>query len=150
MTPGEVHARIRAEHGAIRGILDGVVALARRVERGERGLLGALRLEGEALLRRLEEHLVWEDRYLAPALRQADAWGEERVAKLDADHRQQREVLAHCLAAVRDKRRPARVVARTLADLVQLLCDDMDAEERDLLDGRVLRDDVVGLDVETG
>ena len=150
MTPGEVRARICADHGAIRGILEGVAALARRVEGDEHDLLGALRLEGEALLRRLEDHLFWEDLHLAPALRQADAWGEARAGQLDADHRQQREVLAHCLAAVQDERRPARVVARTLVDLTELLRDDMQEEERLLLDERVLRDDVVGIEVETG
>jgi len=150
MTPGEVRERIRADHGAIRGSLDGVADLARRVESGEHGLLAALRLEGEALLRRLEDHLFWEDLHLAPALRQADAWGEQRAAQLDGDHRQQREVLAHCLAAVQDESRPARIVARTLVDLAQLLRDDMEQEERLLLDERVLRDDVVGVEVETG
>ena len=150
MTPGEVRARIRGDHGAIRGILESVAALARRVESGEHGLLAALRLEGEALLRRLEDHLFWEDLHLAPALRQADAWGEARAGQLDVDHRQQREVLAHCLAAVQDESRPARVVARTLVDLAQLLRDDMEQEERLLLDERVLRDDVVGVEVETG
>jgi hypothetical protein len=150
MTPGEVRARIRADHGAIRVNLDGVAGLARRVESGEESLVAALRLEGEELLRHLQDHLFWEDLHLAPALRQADAWGEQRAAQLDADHRQQREVLTHCLAAVQDESRPPRIVARTLLDLAQLLRDDMEHEERSLLDERVLRDDVVGVDVETG
>lgn len=92
----------------------------------------------------------WEDRHLAPALREADAWGEERAAKLDRDHREQRQVLSHCLAAVADESRPASVVARTLIDLVGMLREDIEDEERVLLDERVLRDDVVGIDVETG
>jgi len=51
---------------------------------------------------------------------------------------------------VQDESRPARIVARTLVDLAQLLRDDMEQEERLLLDERVLRDDLVGVDVETG
>ncbi len=41
-------------------------------------------------------------------------------------------------------------LARNLLDLIALLRTDMDEEERDLLDERVIRDDVVGIDVETG
>jgi len=150
MTPGEVRARILADHVAIRGMLLSLEEVARRVRGGELSLLGALRLEGEALLERLQAHMLWEDLHLAPALREADAWGEERAAKLDGDHREQRQVLAHCLAAVTDQSRPAPVVARTLLDLVGMLREDIEDEERLLLDERVLRDDVVGIDVETG
>jgi iron-sulfur cluster repair protein YtfE (RIC family) len=124
--------------------------VAERVRGGDPSLVGALRLEGEELLRRLQEHMLWEDLHLAPALRQADAWGEERAARLDSDHREQRQVLAHCLDAVSDPSRPTSVVARTLIDLIGMLREDMEEEERLLLDERVLRDDVIGIDVETG
>ena len=150
MTPGEVRARILADHVAIRGMLLGLEGLADRVRDGDRSLVGALRLEGEALLARLKDHMFWEDLHLAPALRKADAWGEERAALLDSDHQEQRQVLAHCLSAVNDESRPAVVVARTLIDLVAMLRKDIEDEERLLLDARVLRDDVVGIDVETG
>jgi len=149
MTPGEVRARILADHVAIRGMLLSLEHVAQRVRGGEQSLLGALRLEGEALLRCLQDHMLWEDLHLAPALRQADAWGEERAARLDSDHREQRQVLAHCLSAVCDESRPAPVVARTLIDLVGLLRKDIQDEECLLLDERILRDDVIGIDVET-
>jgi hypothetical protein len=41
-------------------------------------------------------------------------------------------------------------VARNLLDLVALLRDDMADEERFLVSEKVLRDDVVNVDVETG
>jgi iron-sulfur cluster repair protein YtfE (RIC family) len=150
MKPGEVRARVLAEHVAIRGMLMSLEHVAQRVRDGDASLVGALRLEGEALLHRLQEHMLWEDLHLAPALRQADAWGEERASRLDSDHREQRHVLTHCLDAVNDQSRPAAVVARTLIDLVGMLRADMEEEERLLLDERVLRDDVIGIDVETG
>jgi iron-sulfur cluster repair protein YtfE (RIC family) len=150
MTPGEIRQRILADHVALRGMLLGLEDVARRVEQGERSLIRALRVEGEALMRRLQEHMVWEDLHLAPALRRADSWGEERAACLDSDHREQRQVLAHCLSTVSDASRPVPVVARTLIDLVGMLREDIEEEERLLLDPRVLRDDVVGIDVETG
>jgi hypothetical protein len=150
MQPGEVRARILADHVAIRGMLLSLEHVAARVRDGDQSLVGPLRLEGESLLRRLQDHMLWEDLHLAGALREADAWGEERAAQLDRDHREQRQVLAHCLAAVNDRSRPSVIVARTLIDLVGMLRRDIEEEERLLLDERVLRDDPIGVDVETG
>jgi iron-sulfur cluster repair protein YtfE (RIC family) len=116
-----------------------------RVAEDERSGVTTLRAEGERLLATLLEHMGWEDRFLAPALRRADAWGEERARQLDGDHREQRELLAHVLAGLRDASRPASVLARNLLDLVTLLRADMEHEEATLLDPRVLRDDVISL-----
>jgi iron-sulfur cluster repair protein YtfE (RIC family) len=150
MTPREVRAHILADHVAIRGMLLSLESVADRVRGGDRSLVAVLRVEGEALLRHLQQHMLWEDRHFAPALRRADTSGEERAARLDSDHREQRQVLAHCLSAVNDESRPASVVARTLIDLVAMLREDIEDEERLLLDERVLRDDAIGIDVETG
>jgi hypothetical protein len=134
----EVRARILAEHGAIRGMLVSLDAVARRVATGERPLVGPLRVEGETLLKRFGDHVLWEDFHLVPLLRGSGAWGAERAAHLDDEHREQRRVLEHCLAAVLDPSRPVPVVARTLVDLVDLLLSDMEEEERLLLDPRLL------------
>lgn len=150
MTPGEIRARILADHVAIRGMLLTLEQVAQRVHEGDHSLVRALRVEAETLLRQLEDHMFWEDLHLAPALRDADAWGEERAAQLAADHREQRQVLAHCLSAVTDVSRPAAVVARTLIDLAGMLRQDIEDEDRLVLDERVLRDDVIAIDVETG
>jgi hypothetical protein len=45
---------------------------------------------------------------------------------------------------------PAALLARDVAHLITLLRDDMRVEEAELLDERVLRDDVVAIDVVTG
>ncbi len=150
MRPSEVRERILADHESIRKMLEELEAAARGVLAGERRLLGPLRDRGEALLARLEEHMHWEDRYLSAALREADAWGAERAALLDREHREQRVMLRDTLKRIRANRRPATAVARDLADLVARLRIDMEQEERDLVDERVLRDDVIGIDVETG
>lgn len=102
------------------------------------------------LLKSLLEHIQFEDLLLVPALRAADSWRQERVDRLERDHREQREMLEYTLAGLEDQSRPAVVLARTLLDLVVLIRDDMDDEETNLLDERVLRDDVVSVDVETG
>ena len=93
----------------------------------------------------------WEDVHLRPALLEIpDAWGKEHAEELDRDHREQRELLSDALDRVQDPSRPPSLVARNLLDLVELLRADMEQEERDLLDERVLRDDLVTIDAETG
>ncbi len=111
---------------------------------------GQPREAAHALLVDVERHMRWEERHLEPALREADAWGNERADRLRSDHREQREAFGHVLANLRDRSRPPTLVALMLLDLIALLRDDMAEEEDLLLDPRVLRDDVVGIDVETG
>ena len=151
MRPSEVREHVLYEHETIRAMLEILENRARQVAaKGSGPLVGPLRLEGETLLETLLTHMRWEDRFLRPALLEADAWGEERAALLDRDHKEQREMLAFVLGMVRDLSRPRDVIARNLLDLVRLLNEDMEDEEQVLLDERVLRDDVVAIEVESG
>ncbi len=83
-------------------------------------------------------------------LLEADAWGEERLARLQSDHAGQRELLQFAADRLRDRSRPAELVVMDLASLVTLVRADMAAEENDLLDPAVLRDDVVAIEAESG
>ena len=139
MGPEELRARILADHVAIRRMLAGLEEVARRVAAGDLSFVDPLRLDGEALLRRLHDHMTWEDQHLAPALRRGRASGEEHAARLAEDHRAQREVLAYCLVSVQDLSRPVPVVARTLIDLVGMLREDIEDEEKQLVDELVRR-----------
>lgn len=150
MQASDVRRRILEDHQTLRAMLVSLERVAQEVLDGEAQLSGALRFEGETLMERLLEHMHWEDLYLRPALCEADAWGQERAERLDRDHREQREMLRYALASVEDASRPPLVVARQMLDLVRLLRDDMSEEEELLVNDRVLRDDVVSIDVETG
>src|SRR5262245_26339997 len=149
MEPSEVRTRILGDHERLRADLDRLEALVSDLRDG-RAELAMLRLDGGALLARLQVHMRWEESYLLPALRAADAWGEERAERLVRDHREQRDVLAFLAARLRDEAQPAALVAGDVDHLITLLRDDMREEEADLLDERVLRDDVVAIEVETG
>jgi hypothetical protein len=147
LSPSQVRERVLADHRRLRGLLD---CIERLVTGGPVHSLAELKRAGEELHRVLARHMRWEDRYLGPAVLDADAWGEERLARLRRDHREQREILAHSLERLRDPGRPGVLVARDLRDLIMMLRDDMEDEERDLLDPSVLRDDVVAIDLEAG
>ena len=150
MRPSQVRDRILSDHVTLRGILADLECLARDVLGGEYRMAGALRFEGEGLLEELTRHMSWEDRHLIPALQDADAWGEARVDRLHEEHAEQRALLSHALERLRDPSRPAALVARNLLDLAAVIRQDMEDEERFALSERVLRDDVIVIDAETG
>jgi hypothetical protein len=150
MRASQVRSAILEEHGRIRERLGELESLGRRVLAGEADRLAPLRACARALLLALANHMGFEELHLAAALRAADSWGAERAERLDRDHREQRDLLAHVLTGLEDEGRPPAVLARSLIDLVQLLREDMRSEEEALLDPRILRDDVVLIDLETG
>lgn len=150
MKPEAVRRRVLADHHELRADLDRIELLAREILEGLRIPVEALRMETERLFARLETHMKWEEAYLLPALRDADAWGAERAQRLVCDHKEQRELLGFIQGRLRDAMRPSLAVARDATHLITLLRDDMLEEEHDLLDPDVLRDDVVGISVETG
>ena len=94
--------------------------------------------------------MSWEDKHLAASLRRIDAWGEEGARRLAEERCEQRERLSHFLEKLRDQARPKQHVARDLLELGSWLRRDMQAEEKTALDPDVLRDDMIGIDVETG
>jgi hemerythrin-like domain-containing protein len=145
MRPSEVRERVLADHEVLRQSLDDLERRAQAAIGGGEDRAPELRADAERFLATLQRHMRWEDRFLAPALREADAWGVERAARLDAEHREQRELLHHVLEGLRDLTRPGPVVAANLLDLVRLLREDMDDEEEALVNPRVLRDDVISL-----
>ena len=148
MRPSRVREHVLADHEALRRQLQELERCARSALARPEGDALPLRREAKALVTTLAEHMRWEDRFLAPALRQADAWGQERAEILATDHREQRELLQDVIDKLGDLARPPRIVADNVLDLVTLLRRDMEEEEELLLDPRVLRDDVVGIDVE--
>lgn len=150
MKPAEIREWVMKDHQSLRALLGDLEDLARKVRDGDRRLLGPLRLEAERFLHRFEDHTRWEDQHLRPALLEADAWGKERVSRLDHDHKEQRELLEDSLERLRDAERPPVLVARGVLDLIELIATDMGEEERDLLDPRILRDDVISIDSEAG
>jgi iron-sulfur cluster repair protein YtfE (RIC family) len=150
MQPSEVRDRVLHDHEGLRKQIHEVESLAREVSRGEQPQLGPLRDAAERLLSTLLRHMDWEDRELVPALADSDAWGPERARRLSEEHVEQREFLAGVIEDLQDQQRPPVSLAASMSDLARTLLADMEEEEAFFLDPDVLRDDVVGIDVETG
>lgn len=138
MEPLEVRDRVLADHVRLRAALTHLSDLAVLVIGGDREHIEALRLETEKLLERFREHMSWEERFLAPLLRWADGAGELRVERMLNDHREQRALFDDFLHRVQDPGRPVELLARNLQDLIELMFVDMDEEENEMLDERLL------------
>lgn len=150
MTATEIRHQARAEHGHIRGRLAQLEALATRVAHGGgEADVRALERQVEALRQALREHLGWEDRELPAALGDADAWGEERAARLRSSHRELRAVLGFCRDSCDGALHPV-VLAQRARDLVALLRSGLGDEEHAALHADVLREDVVAIGQVTG
>jgi iron-sulfur cluster repair protein YtfE (RIC family) len=148
MEPSAIRARILSDHESLRSDLERLETLAADVREG-RSPCVALRVEAESLLAGLRNHMRWEESYLVPALREADAWGVERAQRLLRDHGEQRALLDFVGSRLGSDAAPAALVVRDMTHLIALLREDMRQEEDELLDERVLRDDVIAIDALT-
>jgi hypothetical protein len=148
MQPSELRERVLEDHARLRRDLAELERLASCV-REQPGRLEELRRNAEALLMQLQTHMRWEESHLVPALRDTDAWGRERAERLIDEHGEQREVIDLVVEQLWDGKRSAVLVGRDVVRLIGLLLEDMAAEEG-WLDERVLGDEVIGFQVETG
>lgn len=136
MNPSEARFRCLAQHEWLRASLLQTGILARRFLAGE-PVEHAL----DASLRRLREaytaHNAFELSVLEPLIRDADAWGPARVARMLEEHGAEHQALEELLSGSTTE------VALRFDDLAELVDAHMAAEERTFLSAQVLHDDVV-------
>lgn len=148
MLPSQIRRMILDDHRWLRELLADAGETARRVEAGDHALTGRLRERAQAMRERFLAHLDLEEAHLVPALREADAWGEERARRILREHAEQRERFAALLEALRGPCGDAPALARDVRTLVADLLAEMDDEEETMLAERVLHDDPLVVDAE--
>ena len=142
MEPSQVRERILSEHRALRGRLGELESLARGVERGDTDA-AALRGEVADFFVAWLEHTSLENQILAPALLDADAWGDVRNAQLAEHHQVQRSELDRLIEELRSSMLSRSDLAELVLGLVDVLRLDIGRAEKELLDPYVLRDDII-------
>lgn len=142
LTPSEVRARILTEHGAIRTELDQLEALINRAEAGPSSA-PELPAQVEAFTEGLLRHIADEEHLLRPTLAEIDAWGRQRVEKLDDGHAAQRARVDRLKGLAAGPRAPWLAELRAL---IASLREEMIFEEKDCLSPNLLRDDTVTID----
>jgi len=131
------------QHAHLRETIQTAQAAARNVV-AARPLGGELQAAVIALQRELLAHLADEERLLEPILTNIDAWGPIRAGLLRAEHAHQRAVLA-VLTGPTAWPAATLVAGRTLS-LCEDVLTDMAFEERELMNEKLLRDDLILLD----
>jgi iron-sulfur cluster repair protein YtfE (RIC family) len=147
--PSEVRSRILRDHET----------LSERLAALQRAADEAADTNGEAcartrefaclLVEELADHLEVEEQLLVPLLRDMDAWGPLRADELRHHHEQQWRGLKRLRERVTSPLQ-ARELAAHIALMVQVLRHELQQEARHLLTPEILRDDVLGIDVEDG
>lgn len=148
--PSVIRKQILHQHRELRAMLEEIQELSEHVLQGEQDCEAPLRKQAEALYESLGRHLDVEDAFLAPALRDTDAFGKDRADQLLVHHAEQRKQLEEALWALRDDGRRIHDIATSLLHLVHDLRIDMAHEEKDLLNEKLLRDDPIRVDIFTG
>jgi hypothetical protein len=144
--PSEIRRRILNQHREIETEL----RLLQAFSDAEPFDLDRVRGQTHRLLPMLTAHRALEDQVLAPALIEADAWGDVRTASL-AEHHEVQEAHIRVLSR-RILREPVPTISvrNAVSALVSLLEAEMRQEEAELLRPEILRDDVVAMDAMGG
>lgn len=146
MRPSKVRQRILNDHQLIKIEISKVRDLALRIQAGEEHLSGRLREQGRELYERFCLHID----FLIGALRDADALEEEYAEELRNEHREQQEVFTSLLERLLDPTQPQTLMVVDLLNFTAWLRDDMRHEEEMILHGDLLRDDVIGININSG
>ncbi|RZV52378.1 MAG: hemerythrin domain-containing protein, partial [Deltaproteobacteria bacterium] len=93
----------------------------------------------------LELHMNFEEAHMVPAIQDADGFGPERVRHLHAEHADQRRELDRLVDAIREARSPDSLVS-TVTTLAEMLRVDIEQEERDYVNEKLLSDNLIPSD----
>jgi len=135
-TPARALVELKAQHDALRGMMDRCEDLADELDAGRMGPTQLLR-EVARLRLAFDSHNQFEERLLRPALLEGDAFAGVRIDRMVEDHVNEHRAMRVKLASSETS---------VLRDVIETLRAHLDAEERYLLTAKVLRDDVVNLD----
>jgi len=130
-TPSEIRARIRSEHAAISAQLARVEALTERIGAEDRESVLALREELQVLGKILLEHLHYEEYQLPSLAGKGEA--AQMVEDMRQEHRSQREIFDSVIRELDETAVGSKLVVG-VRELSRAIRDDMENEERDLLD----------------
>jgi iron-sulfur cluster repair protein YtfE (RIC family) len=145
----EVLAELRQQHDDLRELLAACKAAADQVhETGSREGRPLVR-SATLLLEAMARHNLLEEHRLRPILLESDSFGEVRLSQMLEDHIAEHAAVAEGLRDVVLIEDPVRAACSIRACLNRLR-NLLDREERQYLNDRVVRDDIVSIDPTSG
>ncbi|MBT8466409.1 MAG: hemerythrin domain-containing protein [Myxococcales bacterium] len=144
LMPSEVRRKVLSQHREIEQMLSELEAGVAKL--GE-GSVDAAQVKRAAYALRgiLELHMNFEEAHMVPAIQDADGFGPERVRHLHAEHADQRRELDRLVDAIREARSPDSLVS-TVTTLAEMLRVDIEQEERDYVNEKLLSDNLIPSD----
>jgi iron-sulfur cluster repair protein YtfE (RIC family) len=144
LMPSEVRRKVLSQHREIEQMLSeletGVAQLgdgkvdAEQVKRAAYALRGILEL-----------HMNFEETHMVPAITDADGFGPERARHLHSEHAEQRQELDRLVDQIREASSPNDLTI-SVTKLAEMLRKDIEEEERDYVNEKLLHDHIMPSD----
>jgi hypothetical protein len=144
LMPSEVRRKVLSQHREIEQMLSelesGVAHLADGEVDADQVKRAAYALRGI-----LELHMNFEETHMVPAINEADGFGPERVRHLHTEHAEQRRELDRLVDQIREASSELDL-AGSVSKLADMLRADIEEEERDYVNDKLLRDNLIPSD----
>ena len=144
LMPSEVRHKVLSQHREIEQMLSELEAGVARLGQGELET-DAVKRAAYALRGILELHMNFEEAHMVPAINEADGFGPERVRHLHAEHAEQRQELDRIVDAIREAS-SADDLAASVTKLAEMLRKDIEEEEREYVNEKLLNDNLIPSD----
>ena len=144
LMPSEVRRKVLSQHREIEQMLSELEAGVAKL--GE-GSVDATQVKRAAYALRgiLELHMNFEEAYMVPAINEADGFGPERVRHLHAEHAEQRQELDRLVDAIREAS-STDDLTKSVTRLAEMLRIDIEEEEREYVNEKLLNDNLIPSD----
>lgn len=144
LMPSEVRRKVLSQHREIEQMLSELESGVDHLGDGEVDA-DQVKRAAYALRGILELHMNFEETYMVPAINEADGFGPERVRHLHTEHAEQRRELDRLVDQIREASSAADL-AGSVSKLAQMLRADIEEEERDYVNDKLLRDNLIPSD----
>ena len=147
MLLSEIRIELVGQHRELRRLAEQARRAAERLGQGDRAAGSEMQWSLSQLAEALGAHNAREAELLGDLIPTIDAWGPVRASLMSAHHREEHDALQAALGEAIDA---GTAAAALVAAVAERLLRHMDDEEREILDPRVLRDDICAIDASDG
>ena len=144
LMPSEVRRKVLSQHREIEQMLSELEAGVAHLGDGSVDA-GQVKRAAYALRGILELHMNFEETHMVPAINDADGFGPERVRHLHSEHADQRRELDRLVDQIREAS-SADDLKGSVTKLAAMLRKDIEEEERDYENEKLLRDHIMPSD----
>ena len=149
LSPSQVRDCLVGEHTVLRRLIAEAERMAAQVESGEGTLVAPLRDVGKTLAVRFRTHIAHRDELL-PAIFREDPWGDVRTERLRRDRPTDMNLADSLEKLATGEQQSSDSFVSALRPVLKELAAEITLNEERHLDAKVLRDDVVAIDAESG